>query len=479
VSSRTQVRWARGLLTVTGANVLVFGMTSLAALLMPLVLDVREYAYWQLFSLYTSLLGFFVLGFNDGVYLNHSHQVVEQHRGLFKAFLEVVGALGVVGALTLSLVAGLVAPEKRFAVAAAAACVLFYGANGYAAYLNQMRLQFGRYSGALVLERAVFLLAVVCLFAGGAHDYRLFVIASVGAALVKLAFNAASNWSVVAARGTPLAAVRPQIAANFRQGFLLMVAVLMCGSVLVPARLVVERTSGIESFGIFSFALTAVSVVTLCVVSVGQILYPMFRRLAPEHHPPLLELVHRVATGVSLVALCLFFLVELLVPVVYGQYAGMLTYLAFLFPTCVFQSKYILLVLTEQKLEHAMVRAVLGAVSGVAVNLLVSLVAWALLGSVEAIAAACLVGYALWFYPWWLDLLRRRGLAIGAGAFVDLLVVGAFVVAAVVVPSVLGPGPWDRALSCAVYLVVAAAVGARGWVEGRRRWAAFRHLAAA
>lgn len=469
-----QSRWARGLLTVSGANILVLTMTSFAAMLMPIVLDVKEYAYWQLFGLYSSFLGFFVLGFNDGLYLNYSHHNVMDRLPTFKAFLKVVVSLGAVGAVALLAFGQMISLDKSFALSATGVCVMFYGANGFFAYVNQMRLQFGRYSTALVIEKSVFVVAVTSLFAIGADDYRLFVIASIGAGLVKLAFNVASNWAIVAVKGHVLVSMRPQIGANFRQGFLLMLSVLMCASVLVPARLIVERQFGIEAFGIFSFALTAVSIVTLCVISVGQIIYPMLRRVSPELYPAVLEMIHQVSTNLAVVALGLFFLVELLVPVLYGQYATMLLYLAFLFPTCVFQSKYILLVLTEQKLDRSMVRAVLGGAAGIGINLLVTLIAWSVFGSVEVIALACLIGYILWFYPWWLALRRRKGLKIRAGAFADLLVAAMFVLTTVVAPTMLPREPWGWMVSCGVYMGFASAYSLAGWIKVKKQLAALR-----
>lgn len=39
------------------------------SLLVPKVLGVTAYGYWQLFVFYTSYSGFFLLGLNDGIYL--------------------------------------------------------------------------------------------------------------------------------------------------------------------------------------------------------------------------------------------------------------------------------------------------------------------------------------------------------------------------------------------------------------------------
>lgn len=460
---------------MSGANLIVFTLTAFTALLMPIVLDVDQYAYWQLFSLYSSFAGFFVLGFNDGVYLNYSHPDVATQTGILKSFLRVVLILGLTGGAMLLILGQFLPGDKGFAVMATGVCVLFYGSNGFFAYLNQMRMTFGQYAVALVLEKAVFAVAVATLFVVGVDDYRLFVVVAVAAAVLKLIYNVASSQDVVAVRSRSLRSIRPQIAQNFRQGFLLMLSVLMCASVLVPARLVVEKYSGIASFGVFSFALTAVSVITLCVVSVGQIFYPMLRRIDPEARAQVFKVVHEMMTIAAALALCSFLVTEMLVQTIYNQYSDMLGYLAFLFPTCVFQSKYILLILNEQKLSHSMIRACLGGASGMLLNLVFSLAAWHTFHRVDVVAAACLVGYIVWFYPWWLTLLARNGLPVGLRSFTDLGVVSVFLVSAVLVRVLFHNEAWGTALSYGSYLAFAMALGLYGWFVARKRWVALRN----
>ena len=51
-----------------------FILSAITALIVPKVLGITEYGYWQLFIFYTSYTGFFHLGLNDGFYLLKSGQ---------------------------------------------------------------------------------------------------------------------------------------------------------------------------------------------------------------------------------------------------------------------------------------------------------------------------------------------------------------------------------------------------------------------
>ena len=46
-----------------------FLLSILTSLLVPKVLGVQEFGYWQLFLFYSSYTGFFSLGISDGMYL--------------------------------------------------------------------------------------------------------------------------------------------------------------------------------------------------------------------------------------------------------------------------------------------------------------------------------------------------------------------------------------------------------------------------
>ena len=51
------------------ANFVVLGISVLLNMFVPKILGVTEYSYWQLYVFYTSYVGFFHLGWLDGIYL--------------------------------------------------------------------------------------------------------------------------------------------------------------------------------------------------------------------------------------------------------------------------------------------------------------------------------------------------------------------------------------------------------------------------
>lgn len=60
------------------AQGLSFFLSALMSIIVPKVLSVNEFGYWQLFIFYTSYVGFFHFGFNDGLYLLNGGKKYEE-----------------------------------------------------------------------------------------------------------------------------------------------------------------------------------------------------------------------------------------------------------------------------------------------------------------------------------------------------------------------------------------------------------------
>lgn len=66
---------ASNMVTAFAAQGVSFLASVAMSLIVPKVLGVETYGYWQLFVFYASYSGFFMLGLNDGVYLDRKSVV--------------------------------------------------------------------------------------------------------------------------------------------------------------------------------------------------------------------------------------------------------------------------------------------------------------------------------------------------------------------------------------------------------------------
>ena len=55
----------------------ILGMNILMSLIFPKLLTIEDFGYWQLFLFYSSYVGFFHFGINDGIYLRYGGKNLE------------------------------------------------------------------------------------------------------------------------------------------------------------------------------------------------------------------------------------------------------------------------------------------------------------------------------------------------------------------------------------------------------------------
>ncbi|MDO5666182.1 MAG: hypothetical protein Q4G63_13150, partial [Bacteroidia bacterium] len=62
----------KNLFMVLSSNVLLLSLGIAMSLLLPIILSVDEYGYWQIYLYYSGFVGMFMLGFNDGMNLRYA-----------------------------------------------------------------------------------------------------------------------------------------------------------------------------------------------------------------------------------------------------------------------------------------------------------------------------------------------------------------------------------------------------------------------
>lgn len=110
------------------------------SLLVPKVLGVTTYGYWQLFVFYVSYSGFFHLGLNDGVYLIEGGRTrIEIDKKLINSQFIVASVMRLGAGLLISL-AGVVfadSSQRRFVLLAFALYTVMLNLSSYFGYVFQ------------------------------------------------------------------------------------------------------------------------------------------------------------------------------------------------------------------------------------------------------------------------------------------------------------------------------------------------------
>lgn len=350
------------------------------SLIVPKALGVEDYAYWQLFLLYSSYTGLALLGVNDGIYLRlGGRRYTELDQGRLKA--QIITVCGFQVAVGLACLAALFAlggdASRRLVFVLVVAYGLVANLTSCLRYVFQSTNLTQISSIADMLSKASFLVCVLAvLLSGGATAWPFITLYTVCQAL-------SLAYILVCARKTLLARPRwTKVISDCRNdivaGIKITISYYADSLIVGITRMMVDWRLGLATFGKISFAFSLTNFVLGFIGQVSMVLFPVLKRLdgAEQRHKYL-----QIRSALH-VLLPLAYLLYVPVRVILGwwlpQYEESLLYLALTLPLCIYSCKANFLFDTYLKMGRH--EGVLGAVNVFTMSLNAALSAIAVFG---------------------------------------------------------------------------------------------------
>lgn len=330
-----------------GAQLIALGTGIVKSLLLPHVMSVSSFAYWQQYVLYSGFVGIFALGFNDGVYLLYGGRSYDDlpFKRLRAAFrLYCVMLLMFAGAILLYALAQ--DAERGFGFFFVAFDTFVLCVSGLMTYVLQITDQFKWYALCTVIDKFVFLAAAAILSLLGVMDHRVYVVADFCSKVVALSVFV---WRCRRLVFGPAASMKDgwrEFAGDIGVGINLMFANFAGMLVANLGRFIVEWFGGLDGYAYYSFGTSVTNLVLTLVTAVSSVLYPALKRLPADAFGSYYERIDRVVFCLSCAGLAVYFPAHLGVEAFYAKYTPMLAYLNLLFVAAVYQSKMSVLVNT-------------------------------------------------------------------------------------------------------------------------------------
>lgn len=330
-----------------GAQFIVLGTGIVKSLLLPHVMSVESFAYWQQYVLYSGFVGIFALGFNDGVYLLYGGSSYDDlpFKRLRSAFRFYCGML-ILFAGAIAFYALMQDSERGFGFFFVALDTFVLCVSGLMTYVLQITDQFKWYALCTVIDKFVFLAAAATMSLLGITDHKLYVIADFCSKIVAFSVFV---WRCRRLAFGPAADVREgwlEFSGDIKVGINLMFANFAGMLVANLGRFIVEWFGGLDSYAYYSFGTSVTNLVLTLVTAVSSVLYPALKRLPDNAYGSYYERIDRVVFWLACAGLAVYFPAYLGVEAFYAKYIPMLAYLNLLFVAAVYQSKMSVLVNT-------------------------------------------------------------------------------------------------------------------------------------
>ena len=387
-------------LLVFGSQTLVVLTGLVKALVVPVLLGVSDFAYWQLYVFYTVYVGLFTLGHNDGIYLKYGgYRFEDLPFAKLRASNAMHAVLLILGMALVALMAATASdPLRKIVFFAIAANIPVIGIAGNISLSLQAVNRIKDFAFLNAADKIFFSVALFALFYPEMRTFWFLILidlVSKTSVLVALLFR---YRQLYAGSFEGIAPALLEFRGNLRSGFQLMVANLSGMLVLGIGRIIIEYWGSLDGYSYYAFATSVAGIVLMSVTAMSVTIYPILKLQGKSSYSYFFEQANSAYLVFALGALISYFMAAAFIILVATSYAPVLEFLNVVFAITVLQGKMQLVNNTFYKalrLEGAMLWANL---TSLLIASALSLLGYKLTGSVLSIAYATLLTMVLRVY---------------------------------------------------------------------------------
>lgn len=385
---------------VVFAQAISFCLGVARALILPNVLGVSNFGYWQVYLLYTSFVGVFAFGFNDGIYLKYGkYDYEELPKPIFRSSIRIFMIAQIIVMLLVSLLI-LAEPDaqKQLPMLISSLNIPIAGLAGVLIYVLQVTNQFKRYSLFTILDKVIILLVILMAIVFKSNQHMLIILADLFSKIVVLVLLVISCKEIIFGKTAELGAGYKELVDNVNVGIKLMLANFAGMLVLGFGRFIVERFESVEVYGTYSFAISTINMVLIFISAIGLVLYPTLSRIDEKRYGGFFVEINNMLGVVALVTLLSFFPLKLLVTNYMQEYIPIFEYLPIVFALIFIQTKMQILINPFYKLLREEKSMLFANLSGMLLAIVLVLSMYFASRSVTMVAIATFIAMTIRAY---------------------------------------------------------------------------------
>ncbi|RPA60678.1 hypothetical protein EF384_04330 [Aerococcus agrisoli] len=332
----------KNILTVISSNFLLLVLGLVMSFIIPLITSVENYAYWQLYLYYSGFVGFFMLGFNDGINIRYAGNNIDNlPKNLFNLFFRVVITMGVVSAI-ICIAILLILPlefNQKVTLLFVTINIIIFNIHGFCIHINQMTMRFKYYSIANIVEKLLFVISIPIFFVLDSSYYWI-ILLNLFCRILAMSYNLWTVRNLIFNTGESLKVKDniDEIKENYKAGLPLMLASIFAMFMTTVPKIVVQNHFEIVEYGYFSFGYSTLNIAIQLISAMSVVFYPSLKNLDTNSYGKVYKEVKFGFLIISLFLLLIYYPINLIVSLVFTKYINVLQYLFLLFPIVIFQS---------------------------------------------------------------------------------------------------------------------------------------------
>lgn len=327
-------------------NLLRLLISVVLTLLLPKVMGVESFSYWQLYLFYSIYASFSSLGWCEGLYLTYGgmeysalpkKKIAGQFAGL--AIYEVIFSLTAILVFT-SLTDDY---AKKLVILLTFMAALFEILRYSVQSILQTTNRIKDYAHVAAAERILFFfLAMLCVLTGHREFFHI-ILCEVISKFLAMCYVLFICRDMIFVRGLTFSVIVCESKKMVHAGYKLLCAIFASQLILGIIRFAIEHQWGTIIFGQVSLTLSIANMIITAISAISIVIFPMLRQMGEEKRQRLYAPIRTLLLLPQLLFLCLYPLILLVLGWWLPQYYNSLRYLAILLPFCVYESRNLIL----------------------------------------------------------------------------------------------------------------------------------------
>mgnify|MGYP003375616003 FL=1 len=315
--------------------------SALTSLVVPKLLGIEQFGYWQLFLLYASYAGLADLGISEGIYLRYggacredvdSKSLSNQYR-----IYSVIQLFFCFGLMLFSLT--FKETDRAFVTACTAVYLFVVNLASYMYYLLQAINETRKYSTAIILSKILFAAFLLPLLLLRVHSFKPYLATYCIAHIASLVYCAYHCRDLIFRSGHICASGLDDVFNSIKVGYKLLIANLTSTLLVGVCRMMVDSVWSIETFGQLSLAFTLCNFFMQCVYQFSMVLFPALRQLDASGRGRFYEAAQTVLNVLLPLSYICYFPIAMFIEYWLPSYTSVTLYFAMLLPICIFDGR--------------------------------------------------------------------------------------------------------------------------------------------
>ena len=334
------------------SNLISLIVSILVVLIIPKLVGVEEYGYWQLYLFYASYVGFMHFGWSDGIYLRYGgKKYSELDKMLFfsQFYMLVLSQIIIASIIALVAILFLTDQNRSFIMCMTSISLLILNIRQMLLLILQGTDRIKEYARATIIGRIVYFFTIIFFLIIGIREYQLMIVADLIGNIISLFFAMYYCKEIVFNRVTLFYFSFKEAINNISAGIKLTVANIASTLIIGVVRFGIERSWDVATFGRVSLTLSVSGLMILFINAIGIVIFPILRRTHSEKLPNIYVTIRDFLMVSLLGVMFLYFPLRIFLTEWLPKYSESLIYMELIFPMSVYEGKIVLLINTYLK----------------------------------------------------------------------------------------------------------------------------------